>query len=626
MIVQFLSDLWKSAAPALGNHLWQSTLFAAVVGLLTLLLRKNHASARYWLWMAASLKFLLPFSLLVTIGSYLSRRHSTASSSGDFYLVIDSVSQPFSHGAASVAPHTSVMAGLLQMLPAILAAMWLCGFVAVLFTWLARWRQISSAMRVAVPVREGRELETLRRLEQLNGLRRRITLLLSRSSLEPGIFGIARPVLIWPEGISSRLEDAHLEAVLAHEVWHVRRHDNLAAVFHMFVEAIFWFHPLVWWLGARLIDERERACDERVLQLGSHPRVYAESILKVCEFCVGSPLPCVSGVTGADLKQRIGNIMNERITRKLDLTRKLLLTTAAASALFTPLIVGLMKPAQSHAQTPTESAGVLTPTPGFESVSIKPGVSIEPGNTKTVIATRLLYRNEEITATNLTLQDLIAAAYGVEKEQVSGAAEWSKSELFSIEAKIDAATYDAFRKAGPGQGKGERQREFQTLLADCFHLVVHRESRALPGYSLVIATNGPKLQPAKPGDTYADGLGGIPGIDKGPAGPHRIMMGYGELIGQALPISTLAQNLSFHFHQPVVDNTGLTGDFDFKVQWTPARDEFKGHKIAEGAPVPDPSGPSLTVAIEQQLGLRLDPQTVPREMVVIDRAEKPQFN
>ena len=95
-----------------------------------------------------------------------------------------------------------------------------------------------------------------------------IDILLSRASLEPGIFGISRPVLVWPEGISEHLEDAHLEAILAHELWHVRRRDNLAAAIHMFVEAMFWFHPLVWWLGARLVEERERACDEEVLESG----------------------------------------------------------------------------------------------------------------------------------------------------------------------------------------------------------------------------------------------------------------------------------------------------------------------------------------------------------------------
>jgi beta-lactamase regulating signal transducer with metallopeptidase domain len=130
-----------------------------------------------------------------------------------------------------------------------------------------------------------------------------IDIRLSRTSLEPGIFGIVYPVLLWPEGLSEKLDDAQLEAVIAHELCHVRRCDNLAAAIHMLVEAAFWFHPPVWWLGTRLIDERERACDEEVLQRGSERHLYAESILKICEFCLSSPLTAVSGVTSANLKK-----------------------------------------------------------------------------------------------------------------------------------------------------------------------------------------------------------------------------------------------------------------------------------------------------------------------------------
>lgn len=67
----------------------------------------------------------------------------------------------------------------------------------------------------------------------------------------------------------------------------------------MLVESIFWFHPLVWWLGARLVEERERACDETVLERGANPRGYAQAILKVCQFYMASKLACVSGVSGA---------------------------------------------------------------------------------------------------------------------------------------------------------------------------------------------------------------------------------------------------------------------------------------------------------------------------------------
>ena len=126
------------------------------------------------------------------------------------------------------------------------------------------------------------------------------------------MFGILRPVLLWPRDIDMRLDDAQVHAILAHELAHVRRRDNLTAAMHMFVEAVFWFHPLVWWIGARLVDERERACDEEVVRLGNDPHVYAESILKTCQFYVESPLTCVPGVTGSDLKKRIERIMSHR--------------------------------------------------------------------------------------------------------------------------------------------------------------------------------------------------------------------------------------------------------------------------------------------------------------------------
>ena len=113
-----------------------------------------------------------------------------------------------------------------------------------------------------------------------------------------------------------RFAPNQLQAVLAHELCHVRRRDNLTAAVHMIVEALFWFHPLVWWISARLMEERERACDEGVLELGSEPQVYAESILKTCEFCVNLRWPACR-VTGADLKKRIVRIMTQGLARKL---------------------------------------------------------------------------------------------------------------------------------------------------------------------------------------------------------------------------------------------------------------------------------------------------------------------
>src|SRR5450631_3976035 len=249
---------FSAIGTALANHLWQSTLFAIVAAVFTLALRKNQASLRHHLWLAASLKFLVPFSLLVSLGSRLATLHGSADSQPVFYFVLQTMGQPF---------HRDLDAqSLLRWLPAMVAILWLAGFVTVIGLWWLRWRSVAAAM-------------------------------------------------------------------------------------HMVVEAIFWFHPLVWWLGTRLVEERERACDEAVLLLGNQPEVYAESILKTCEFCVASPLAFVSGVTGADLKQRIVRIMTQGSADKLGFLKKLVLVAISLGAVAAPIVAGLIKAPAAAAQS-----------------------------------------------------------------------------------------------------------------------------------------------------------------------------------------------------------------------------------------------------------------------------------
>jgi uncharacterized protein (TIGR03435 family) len=619
MIPKYLFVMWSSIAPELGNHLWQSTLFAVMAGLLTLLLRKNYARTRYWLWLAASAKFLIPFSLLVDIGNRLSWLRDSAGTKAGLYFAMEELSQPFTQTTVSTIPRVGPSTpSPLHLLPAFLAAAWLCGFVVVLSGWWLRWRQVSTAMREAAPLQGGHEVEALRRLEHVGGVQQPIRILVSRASLEPGIFGITRPVLLWPKGISEHLADAHLEAILAHEVWHVRRRDNLSAAIHMVVEALFWFHPLVWWLGARLVEERERACDEEVVELGSDRQIYAESILKVCEFCVESPLACVSGVTGSDLKKRMVHIMNGTVVRKLDFGRKLLLSAVALLAVAVPVFFGLVNATPIRAQSQSESS--VAGTPGFETASIKPHQS-----TGTIQMSKLLYTPYGLSATNITLQTLIRDVYHVQESQISGAPDWVKSEKYDIEAKMDKSVAGELRKVDPLQSLPQRQQMLQALLADRFKLTLHRETKELPVYALVIAANGPKLQEAKPGDTYPNGIQGPKGRL---GGAGNIRMARGMLTGQALPMADFARALSEQLGCTVLDKTGLASKYDLTLQWTPDDSQLPMFEEAEShsAAQPAPSGPSIFMAIQEQLGLELNSQDSPVETLVVDHAEKPSEN
>jgi TonB family protein len=185
----------------------------------------------------------------------------------------------------------------------------------------------------------------------------------SAALVEPSLVGIVRPVLLLPEGIAERLSKAQLDAVLAHELCHFERRDNLTAAVHMLVEAVFWFHPLVWWVGARLVEERERACDEAVVGSGHDGRTYAEGILNVCEHYVTSSLKCAAGVSGANLKRRvieISEIGRARIVNALPVQKKMLLGAFALSTLIVPIIFGAVS-TKAHAQDRDEIPLVRTP-------------------------------------------------------------------------------------------------------------------------------------------------------------------------------------------------------------------------------------------------------------------------
>lgn len=606
-MVDYFSLIWTTVAPELGNHLWQSTLFALIAWLLTLLCRRNQAQTRYWLWLAASLKFLLPFSLLIKLGSRLAGPRLMTQTRSVFYWTIEQVSRPFPQKPLSAVPPVPAASSpaYVSWLPMLAAVLWLAGLIVVLGLWCLCWLQLSRVLREAKLITEGREVEALRRLLNGSGRKGPIRMLLSSSSLEPGIFGIFHPVLLWPQGISQRLEDEHLEAILAHEVWHVRRRDNLAAAIHMIVEAIFWFHPLVWWLGARLVEERERACDEAVLALGNRPQIYAESILKTCEFCLEAPLACVSGVTGADLKRRVSLIMTEHLSPKLTFAKKLLLASVGAAAIAGPFVFGALHVPEIRAQSPTAATSTSL---SFEVASIKPNRSNDG-------LTRFMFSPDGITAEAVTVKTLIGFAYNLKDFQLSGGPDWLDSEKFDVKTRMDEATIETLKKL-PTQQRMEPQRQMlQSLLAERFKLQVSRSSKEMPIYVLLVAKGGPKFSQSAPA---AVGMGHFEASS-------------GKITLTSMKITGFAEWLARVLGRTVLDKTGLEGNYDLELSWTPDPRQ----QVSPFTPMPwpangdagtsssDSSGPTIFTALQEQLGLKLESGKGPVETLRIDSIEKP---
>lgn len=602
--------------PEVAAHLWESALFAVAVGALTLLVRRNGADVRYRLWLAASLKLFVPFSLLVTMGGHLAWILPVQPLT-ETIAVIPMASLEASIAAWPAEPRMTRAAPptVAEALTVAAVTVWLLGMASVGVMRFRVWRRIRAAVRVSTPF-ESPHLVIPHDVDVRS----------APGLLEPGVVGWRRPILLLPADLGTHLTTSELDAVIAHEMCHVRRWDNHTAMLHMLAEAVFWFHPLVWWIGARLVSERERACDEAVLRQGSEPAVYAHAIVKTCARYVASPLACVAGVTGSDLHKRIETIMTNQLPRPVNLWRRVALGTAIFLAVAVPLGSGMRNGAiVAAAQTPTNPPGDAR----FEVASVKPNPAGRAAPTSTDVQPGGRY-----VARNMPLRMLIGTVYRVPSLQLAGGPAWIESAHFDIEAKAD-------RELVSSGGTRPLDAALRRLLAERFKLVVHTETRQMPVYELVRARRDGQLGPNLIASTRTDcdavraaiGRGGN-GQDSSPPpppGPGQAPVCGARNVSSALwvdslPLSFLAGILTSEVNRPVIDKTGLSGRYNLRLTWTPDELPRIPADAPNDLPAIDPNGPSIFTALEEQLGLRLESATGPVEVVVIDSVEPPTPN
>lgn len=359
---------------ALALHLWQSTVILIAAWVLTRVCRRNSAEVRYWIWFCASLKFLVPFSLLQQLGDYVGRTLPAP-------LALDPAL--LETGSAIFVPSIAGVSALgnetLPTLRTVAVTIWALGVCVLLLRWLQQWRAMHSMlaaspllpMDLPVPVR------------------------IVSCGVTPGVFGVFRPVLMMPQAVLRELNESQIQTVLAHEMCHIRRRDNLTAAIHKLIEVIFWFHPLVWWIGAHLLREREAACDESVIEDGHEQRVYAESLLHVCKLGVTARFAGVAASSGGDLKQRMTSIMSPERASPIDQPRFLLLLMAAMAMCYGPVVAGVA----SGAARESADGRVI-----FETIALTPSQRVWLSGAQFDPAGRL-------ALDNVSLRELISMAY-----------------------------------------------------------------------------------------------------------------------------------------------------------------------------------------------------------------------
>jgi uncharacterized protein (TIGR03435 family) len=232
-------------------------------------------------------------------------------------------------------------------------------------------------------------------------------------------------------------------------------------------------------------------------------------------------------------------------------------------------------------------AQAQTSNPAFEVATIKPTGPSTDGRT------HINYpAGDRFSAANITILALMQWAYDMPERQIDGPG-WLASTRFDIQAKADA---DPIKGLTSEQDRDLKHRMVQALLAERFHLVVHRETRTLPAYDLIVAKGGAKLQLTK-------------------SNGKSIGTGHTHFNGEGLSMILIAEELSKISGRVVVDKTNLFDRYDFKLQWSP-----------DDVPATDNSAPSLFTAIQEQLGLKLESAKEPVPVLVIDHVEPPTPN
>ena len=321
-LAEWSSWLW----PNLVVHLWETTLFVGLLALGVRLLKRAPASTRYWFWLLAAVKLLVPSVLLAWLVAEVPpaapafsppplEQSTQAAPISDPGRPAYEILQPL---LLSPPPSPQpVSAALHNELYCMLTLTWLAGFMV----FAVRWARSSLSLAWAVKINHGfvpsRETEVLKRVRSWLGLKQDVDIRVSADVAEAGLWGIWRPAVLLPEEAACRLSDEELEAVVLHELLHAERRDNLAVILQKVMMALLWFYPLAWLIDRKLFEERERACDEEVLRLKQSPETYVSGILKVARACVEQRLVGTSSIGGASLKTRMKHLLSGRPPRKL---------------------------------------------------------------------------------------------------------------------------------------------------------------------------------------------------------------------------------------------------------------------------------------------------------------------
>lgn len=573
---------------ALLHFIWQGALLALVLWIVGTIAPPAAARLRY----AASylIMLLMPITLVVT-AAWSSRSEPGAVPlvpRFSMWIPATTPEQVVYYAPTASAPHAGISGWFV--------CFWIVGVLFLSTRAAGGWIGVRKLKHGARPA--GAELESI-----VRNLRRRLRVLapvrLCTSAMVriPTALGWFQPYILLPMTALTGLSAAQIEAILAHELAHIRRHDYLLNLLQTAIETVLFYHPAVWWVGKQVRLEREHCCDDIAVAVCGSAFEYANALAEMEQIRGEIPAGAMAAA-GGDLLGRIRRVLGRK-----DHTSRSMGTVAAAVLVLS--IVGATAVVSLYA-TPQEAQ------PSFEVASIKRDVSGQPGPMFRLFPGLHLER--------ATLKDLVTMAYQVRDFQVTGGPGWINSDRYNIDAKAEQPA--VFNQ----EYRALQYRRIQTMLRERFKLAIHRETKELPIYELTVAKGGPKLQPPnciqrEPGD-----------LTVAPGKKMTDYCGFGGFTSRSRyeasngSISELAGGLSLPLGRIVVDKTGITGRFHIQLTYTPdvstiAFPDAAAPDRADGVPPAD-AAPDIFTALQEQLGLKLESSKGSAEVLVIDHVEK----
>jgi len=447
--------------------------------------------------------------------------------------------------------------------------------------------------------------QALDRLKIRLRVSRPVRLLVSSLVQAPAVVGWLRPVVLVPVGALAGLPPDQIEALLLHELAHIRRYDYLINVLQRVVEALLFYHPAVWWVSDHIRVERELCCDDLVISADADVLSYARALAEL-ESTRSLHATAALAANGGSLSRRIARLSGHSYPRRVTYP----LSALAANAILLSILAFAL-----FAQQPA-------PQPKFEVASIK------PSDVQGFMIVRPL--RDRLTA-DASVRMFIENAYTVQSFQILGGPDWINSDHYAINATTGVPT-----------GHAQLFLMLRSLLEDRFQLKIHHETKMLPVYALVPAKTGLKLPAPREGSCvspepqafpeWGGGRLAPPSQDQLPAsrcGSIGVMLQLpgAHMQGGKIPMTEFVRSLSMVLDRAVVDNTGFTGLFDLRLDFLP--DETTSvipPPPPESEEARNPTIPTIHTALQQQLGLRLESSKAPVDVLVIDHIEKPSPN